>query len=429
MEQSLPKTAVCPLLPDVGVLALVPDPWDSVWQARHHVLTRLARYFHVVWMNPPRPWRDIVRGSAVPAIRNDATVYPGLSIHEPESWLPHLHRPSWLATLTQNARLARARNMLIRRGCRTIILYLWRPEFVTALGNSGFERAYYHIDDEYSFSSFEMPISAVERRLIKTVDQVFIGSPALIAKKGTINANTTFAPNGTDYAAYAADSPEPSDIASIPHPRIGYTGVVKCQLDWPMLKRLPFARPHWSFVFVGPIQEHSVTRRAVEDMSRYPNVHFLGFKTPQQLAAYPRHFDVCVMPYQTDEYTKYIYPLKLHEYLASGRPVVAARIRSVEEFQSVLTLVEDAESWPRAISDALSPSANSPERVAARRAVAREHDWNLLVSRMAQTMAARLAPDCLERLKRALETKKITARSPSAAVSDRSSIQSSGHGF
>jgi len=48
---------------------------------------------------------------------------------------------------------------------------------------------------------------------------------------------------------------------------------------------------------------------------------------------------------------------------------------------------------------------------------------------MAQTMAARLAPDCLERLKRALETKKITARSPSAAVSDRPSIQSSGHGF
>src|SRR5262245_36058628 len=42
-----------PLLPDVGVIALVPDAWDDFWQSRHYVLTRLARYFQVVWCNPP----------------------------------------------------------------------------------------------------------------------------------------------------------------------------------------------------------------------------------------------------------------------------------------------------------------------------------------------------------------------------------------
>ncbi len=297
--------------------------------------------------------------------------------------------------------------MLLRQGCKTIILYVWRPEFLSSLSGLSFERACYHIDDEYTFSDIDGPVDAVERQLIETVDQVFIGSPGLMAKKGTLNTHTAFAPNGTDYAAFAADSPQPADIASIPHPRIGYTGVIKRQLDWSLLKRLPVAEPKWSFVFVGPVQEHPGTQAAVHDLSRHPNVHFLGFKTPQQLGAYPQHFDVCVMPYRVDGYTKYIYPLKMHDYLASGRPVVTAPIRSVEEFGDVLTLVSQADGWPAAISEALEPSANTPERRRARQAVARRYDWDLLVGRMARTMAARLAPEYLERLETALEAESI----------------------
>jgi len=51
-----------PLVPDVGVLALVPDRWSDLWQQRHQVLTRLARYFHVTWMNPAREWRAVLTG-------------------------------------------------------------------------------------------------------------------------------------------------------------------------------------------------------------------------------------------------------------------------------------------------------------------------------------------------------------------------------
>ena len=399
-----------PILPDVGVLALVPDQWNSVWQTRHHVLTRLARYFRVVWTTPPRAWQDLFRRSAVdPLTSRPATAPHGLLIYESTAGLPQLHRPSWLATLTRNARLKQARDLLVRQGCRTIILYVWRPEFAGALGGARFERTFYHIDDEYSFSDTERPISEMERRLIEAVDQVFIGSPALMGKKGRINAHTAFAPNGTDYAAYAGASPEPSDLVGIPHPRIGYTGIIKRQLDWPMLARLPGARPSWSFVFVGPIQDHAATRHAVAELSRYSNVHFLGLKTPEQLAAYPQHFDVCVMPYRVDDYTRYIYPLKLHEYLASGQPVVAARICSIEDFKDILTLVGHADGWPEAISAALAPAANSPNRRKARQAVAREHDWDLLVRRIATTMAERLAPEYLERLERALETESTRA--------------------
>jgi len=121
------------------------------------------------------------------------------------------------------------------------------------------------------------------------------------------------------------------------------------------------------------------------------------------------------MPYRIDDYTKYIYPLKLHEYLASGQPVVAAHIQSIEEFKNVLTVVDRMGGWPAAIEDALAPAANSPERRRARQAVARLHDWNLLVDRMAKTMAARLAPEYLGRLEQAVAAESIEVGSKSVA--------------
>lgn len=387
----------------MGVLALVPDPWNSVWQVRHQVLTRLARYFRVVWVDPPRALSDVFRGTTSrPSPDFGIPPSSGFSVHQPEWWLPRLYRPSWAASLTQTVRLNRARRLLVRQGCKAIILYVWRPQFLEALSGVSFEQACYHIDDEYSFSEVDGPVGATERRLIETVDHVFISSPGLMAKKGMINAHTAFAPNGTDYRAFAADSPEPADITSIPHPRIGYTGVIKRHLDWPLLKHLAVTRPEWSFVFVGPVQEHSGTQRAVAELSGYPNVHFLGFKPAQQLGTYPRRFDVCIMPYRVDGYTKYIYPLKMHDYLASGRPIVTSRLPSVEDFGDVLALVSQPDDWPAAIGEALAPAANTCERRRARQAVARRYDWNLLVKRMARTMALRLSPEYLRRLDTAL---------------------------
>lgn len=44
------------------------------------------------------------------------------------------------------------------------------------------------------------------------------------------------------------------------------------------------------------------------------------------------------MPYRVNDYTKYIYPMKLHEYLAGGRPTVGSRIRSLEDFAGIVDL-------------------------------------------------------------------------------------------
>ena len=116
------------------------------------------------------------------------------------------------------------------------------------------------------------------------------------------------------------------------------------------------------------------------------------------------------MPYRVDDYTRYIYPLKMHEYLASGKPVVSAAICSVEEFGEVIAIAKTPEEWSSAIARALSSEENAPSRCAQRQRVAREHDWDLLVDRIASTIARRLGVE--------MQTMEIQATSRLAAGLD-----------
>jgi glycosyltransferase involved in cell wall biosynthesis len=380
-----------PAYSDVGIIALVEDNWGPQWQPRHQVLSRLAAYFHIAWMNAPHRWRDCLSPRPDPTKAKDYPQPPaGLEIYQPERWLPIFGRIDWMVHLTSRQRLKHAANLLRRRGCKKLVLYIWRPEFSAAIDDIAHDLSLYHIDDEYTFSPTEKEISPAERRLLESVGQVIIHSPALLRKKGGFNPNTEFVPNGVDYELFATPVPEPEDLRDIPHPRIGYVGRIKKVMDWDLLLELSTAHPSWSFVFVGPKAPHPEIDSALNTMSARPNVYFLGGKPTQGLGGYPQHFDVCTMPYRVDDYTKYIYPLKMHEYLASGRPVVSSRITTVEEFGHVVRIGTGPQEWSNLIQQALSQEDNSPARCAERQHVAREHDWDVLVAKIAGTIAARL---------------------------------------
>jgi glycosyltransferase involved in cell wall biosynthesis len=388
-----------PLIPEVGVLALVYHHWGMQWMTPHHVLTRLARYYSVVWVNPAHGWREMLRRWRVSTTQNIDTIQsPGFIVYTPESWLPKLYRPELLARFTCDQRLKRACRLLTTRGCRKIILYLWHPTFEHALQCIPFDLSCYHIDDEYSFSEAELPLDNAEKQLIAAVNQVFIISPGLLEKKGAINPYTAFVPEGVNYQAYATPVAEPSDLATIPHPRIGYTGWIKKQLDCSLILHLTERHPEWSFVFVGGRSPHPEIVAPMQELYRRRNVYFLGAKSTTELAYYPQHFDVCIMPYTSNAYTQYIYPLKLHEYLASGRPTVGTRIRSLEGFAYVVALASTSDEWSTALNRALSPSSNTAESRTARQAVARQHDWQYLVAEIAKTMARGLGQEFANRL-------------------------------
>ena len=382
------------------MVALVPDVWGGTWTVRHHVLTRLARYFRVLWVNPAGPWREAWFGRYP---RGGSGVSEPLgcpvSVYTPGRWEAQYYRPAWLARRAERRRYARAADVLRRQGCGKLIGYLWRPAFEAAFDVIDCHVRCYHMDDEYTFRTEDGPIDSRESRLLARADHVFVHSQALLEKKAGRNPNTYLLPMGADYDSFATAQPEPADLASIPRPRIGYAGYIKGQLDFDLMGRLARMHPEWSFVFVGPLSVN--LRRHAEQFdafARLPNVHLLGGRDHTEVPAYVQHMDVLGLCYQVNDYTKYISPMKLPEYLATGRPVVGAPIRYLRGYSDVIALATTVEQWSHAITRALTDGADDPERVRAGQRVAQSHDWGIIVHRIARILCEGLGGSCADRI-------------------------------
>lgn len=353
---------------------------------RHQVLRRLAKHFPVIWVEPAQNWRQYLLPFGSHFLSGDRWSEPTRSLEVLKPGWPHprFHRSRRLDRASFRSRLSLARRRLLGHGAQRVGLYIWRDEFADALDLVQHDFSCYHVDDEYSFSDREQPTSARETALLERVDQVIVHSPALMEKKGRVNPRTALIPNGVNYRQFAATHEEPSDMVGIPRPRIGYAGVVKKQLDIGMLVRLARARPLYSFVSVGPVMNVSGKESELAELKMLPNVYLLGHKPADALASYMHHFDVCMMCYEVNDYTRYIYPLKLNEYLASGRPTVSSPIETVRSFADVVTIADGDAEWLTAIDSSLADSARSPAARDARRAVARGNDWDIVVDHIAE---------------------------------------------
>jgi glycosyltransferase involved in cell wall biosynthesis len=374
----------------LGVIALVPDDWDYIVMPRHQVLRRLASHFPTVWVEPARNWRDHLplRGDGSLAPDRWSTPVGGLEVLRTGWRHPAFGRPSWLAAASFRSRLSVARQRLLDRGAKRIALYIWRDEFRAALDLIDHDFSCYHVDDEYTFSEVDMPNSARETQLLRQVDQVIVHSRALFEKKGRINPRTALIHNGVDFKHFSEPHAEPPDMLRIPHPRVGYAGVIKKQLDLARMIRLARGLPQHSFVLVGPILNVSGREAEVAELRQLPNVFLLGAKPAEALPQYIQHFDVCLMCYEVNDYTKYIYPLKINEYLASGRPVISSPIDAVKEYRDIVAIASSDTEYFDAIEKSLCDPARAAGAVAARQRVARANDWNILVARIADLFRA-----------------------------------------
>jgi UDP-galactopyranose mutase len=154
-------------------------------------------------------------------------------------------------------------------------------------------------------------------------------------------------------ARTALAGPDGADLqAAIPHPRLGYFGVIDERMDLDLLAAVAEARPDWQLILLGP-----VVKIDPASLPRLPNLHFLGMKTYQELPAWLAGWDVALMPFALNESTRFISPTKTPEYLAGGRPVVSTPIRDVVRPYGEMELVEiagDAETFISAVERLLA---------------------------------------------------------------------------
>lgn len=231
----------------------------------------------------------------------------------------------------------------------------------------------YHCYDEYACSDdgqFHPERWAREKRVIQEADVTFVTSDKLKNRRDQIARRLPLIPNGIPEYFFECPPLTHDPIEQIPHPRVGYLGHVRPQLDFNLLQEICLHYPDWQMVFVGPIYNEDLIR----DLRKLPNVHFLGPRPHRLLPAILQQFDVGLMPFLVNESTRGLLPLKLYEYLAAGVPVVSTNLPNLDSFRSIIRLVpNEAKAFEAAIVHELGQDrATTAARL---REVARNFTW------------------------------------------------------
>ena len=303
----------------------------------------------------------------------------------------NVYHKFWLFVQTQVIKHIILRQLKAKK----VVLYLWQPYYLEQIDRFNEDLVLYHIADDYHYDSKkDHPVSVQERQIIEKSDIVFIHSKTLLEKKGHINKNTYYMPNGVDFELYRKviekSTEHLDDIANIPRPIIGYAGWIKRHLDLKLLLKIAQQRKDWSILLVGPIRwRHKDIHKDIEQLKKEENVYFTGCKEVEELPLYINAMAVCLMPYRFTPYTKYIYPLKLHEYLACGKPIVATRLPNLEEYASLISLADRKHQWIPLIEKALEE--NNHEKVKKRIETARENSWDKRVDIIQELFNQRLS--------------------------------------
>src|SRR6185436_18107217 len=189
---------------------------------------------------------------------------------------------------------------------------------------------------------------------------VFTGGMSLYEAKRNRHRNVHGFPSSIDFDHFAkarrAGDPEPADQAPIPHPRLGFFGVIDERMDIDLVAGVADLRPDWHLVMIGP-----VVKIDPATLPQRANIHWLGGKSYSDLPRYLSGWDVGMMPFALNESTRFISPTKTPEYLAAGLPVVSTPIADVVRpygENGLVRIAGTAEEFAEAISEALNEDRN-----------------------------------------------------------------------
>ena len=343
--------------------------WEDLRQRPQHLAAALAQRNTVLYIRPV-PLSRLRHGRPLPPAVEHLS--DRLCLLRPRALSP--------GRLRAVARLNDARAAaMVRRHLdpgRPVVLWLGHPDQAGQIGRCGealvvFDSMDYHAAFKQGAAAARM--AAAELSLLRRADLVLTSSADLQARAEAAGARAVPVPNAAEFEHFAAAATRPlaapTEIAGLPRPRLLFYGTLGPWLDTGLLAAIARSRPDWTLLVMGPPAGANLALLAGR-----PNVHLLGWRPYETLPAYLQHADACLLPFVADALTRAVDPVKLYEYLAAGKPVIATPLPELDKCGDLIDVVTTPAAAVAAVERHLLAPDDS-ERRWRRLAFAAEHTW------------------------------------------------------
>jgi glycosyltransferase involved in cell wall biosynthesis len=386
--------------------------WDFVYQRPQHLLSRLAGERQVIFIEEP------MNGTATPYFER-FTPCAGVEVLRP-------HTPS-TAPGFHDEQLPYMRPLLADYlndyGIDEYDVWLYTPMALPFASELEPRLVIYDCMDALAhFKGAPRQMQQRENALLKQADLVVCGGPSLYDAKRALHPNVLCLPSAVDAHHYrprdalelAAEVGRAEGALNgindgIPHPRLGFFGVIDERLDRDLIAALADADPTWQIVMVGP-----VVKISVDELPARPNIHWFGQQTYARLPHWVAGWDVCLVPFARNESTRFISPTKTLEYMAAEKPVVSTAIVDVDRlYRHAVAIAHDTDSFIAACRQALAETAEQrSRRIERMRATVAAMSWDATAARIAEAIRAAAAA----RRRRHVAPVEADARAAAAAL-------------
>lgn len=376
---------------DIVIIGL--QPWYyEIGSNCKNIATHFSKHNRVLYVNLPVNRKTFLSAQKSPGIQQHCEIIKGKGekirpIHHnmweyyPTSLVESINRLPFTKAFNiinyfNNRRFARnIRQAIETLGFKDIILFndndIYNGFYLKELLHPSLY-LYYCRDFLQGYDYWKKHVSILEPQLIGKVDAAVANSTYYAEYCATHNPHSYYIGQGCNFDLFNTDReyPRPEELHGMKTPVIGYVGAIdSARLDEKVLETIATARPDWNIVLVGPEDDFF----AASHLHQIPNIHFTGKRPMQKLPEFVAHFDVCINPQLINTITKGNYPLKIDEYLAMGKPIVATHTLAMKIFEPYTYLAGKPEEYPALVERALAD--NSPALQAQRIAFARSHTW------------------------------------------------------
>ncbi len=264
-----------------------------------------------------------------------------------------LHRFTFIRAFNEKLILFTLKRAMRQLGFTKPLLWFHIPHLYMVPGKIPAKGIVYYCIDNYSAlpDVNKKAVQFMDDEMTRLADMVFAVSEPVYNSKKILARELLLSPHGVDFTHFNQVAMStlaiPADIANISGPIIGFWGLIENRIDLDLVAYLAKRQPEWSLVLIGYVENKDNPCTGLE------NVYFLGQKKFSELPGYAKAFDVAMLPYRMDEFFYNCNPLKLREYLATGKPVVSLRNPEVEKYQDIVSIADDYADFAEKIAGCL----------------------------------------------------------------------------